>query len=150
MKKGFVFMETLIVLVVLSVSLVGIYKTYINISSNINNRMYFDNISDLYKTDILRSEVILDTINVSENVVISKDNCTTYMNSTCTSLFDSLRVEKIYINNELLETLNNNVLMPLNNSMVEYLDTINKETSKRYIIVNYKYGNKNYYASLRI
>ena len=34
--------------------------------------------------------------------------------------------------------------------MNEYLKTINSYKTNKYIIVNYKYNNKNYYASLEV
>ncbi len=150
MKKGFVFLETLLVLVVLSMSILGIYSTYINIISNIDSRTYYDNIGDLYKTDIIRSEIDKTKIPAIGNYIkITKSNCTSYMSNTCLEIMNDLKAENIYINisnlNIYLETSNTNIP----NSLKLYTKTINVDT-KRYIIVNYKKGNKNYYSSLRI
>lgn len=151
MKKGFIFMETLIVLIVLLVTVGGMYAMYSKISVDIDNRRYYDNISDLYKTDILRSNINVDSIIGNGSILeINKNNCTSYMNSECAIIMSSLKADKIYINlndiNSAILSLNNS----LTNSARSYLKTINKDKSERYIIVNYKYNSKNYYASLRI
>ncbi len=148
-KNGFVFLETLIVLTVLLVSVVSMFRMYIKISSDIENRKYYDNISDLYKTDIIRNYVDVSKISGSSFVEINKSNCSTYMGDSCTTLLDSLKVESIYINlGSLNYLLSNTNTIP--NTMREYLKTINKNNNRRYIIVNYKYKDKNYYASLDI
>lgn len=149
MKKGFIFMETLIVLIVLLVTVVGMYSMYIKVSTDIDNRRFYDNISDLYKTDILRNNVDESSISGSGFLVITKDNCESYMKSDCSTLMSSLKAEGIYINLDPISTLVTSQ-NDLQNSLRNYLKTINNVKAKRYIIVNYKYNDKNYYASLRI
>lgn len=147
-KKGFVFIETIIVIVLLSVGIASMYSLMTNITTDIKSRKYFDNISDLYKTNIIRD-------NVSKNLTgttyleITKDNCSSYMTSTCTSLLTDLEVERVVINFTNLDNIiNSDTTLP--NSMNEYLKTINTYKKNKYIIVNYKYNNKNYYASLEV
>lgn len=151
MKKGFVFVETLVVLVVLLVTVVGMFGMYTRINADIVSRKYYDNISDIYKTDILRSLVKVDTLNGSSPfILINASNCSTYMNSSCSNIMNSLKVENVYINLTNVDSLILSQNNGLKNSMREYLKTINKDGNIRYIIVNYKYNDKNYYASLRI
>lgn len=143
-------METLIVLVVLLITVVGMFGMYTKITADIDIRKYYDNISDLYKTDILRSLINKNNITGSSLIEITPNNCMNYMDNSCTEIMSSLKAEKIYINlnnvDEIILSQNNNI----KNSMREYLKTINKDGYQRYIIVNYKYNNKNYYASLKI
>lgn len=147
-KKGFVFIETIIVIVLLSVGIASMYSLMSNITTDIKMRKYFDNISDLYKTNIIRD-------NVSKNLTgttyleITKDNCSSYMTSTCYSLLTDLEVERVVVNFASLDNIiNSDTTIP--NSMNEYLKTINTYKTNKYIIVNYKYNNKNYYASLEV
>lgn len=147
-KNGFVFIETIIVIVLLSVGIASMYFLMTNITTDIKSRKYFDNISDLYKTNIIRD-------NVSKNLTgttyleITKDNCTSYMSSTCYSLLTDLEVERVVVNFASLDNIiNSDTTIP--NSMNEYLKTINTYKTNKYIIVNYKYNNKNYYASLEV
>ena len=69
------------------------------------------------------------------------------MTSTCADLLNELEAERVVINLKSVGaiSLEHN---DFPNSMIEYLKTIN--TNKRYIIVNYKYDEKNYYSSLEI
>ena len=147
-KNGFVFIETIIVIVLLSVGIASMYSLMSNITTDIKSRKYFDIISDLYKTNIIRD-------NVSKNFTgttyleITKDNCSSYMTSTCYSLLTDLEVERVVVNFASLDNIiNSDTTIP--NSMNEYLKTINTYKTNKYIIVNYKYNNKNYYASLEV
>lgn len=147
-KKGFVFLETIIVIVVLSGSLATLYSLMTKITYDIKTRKYYDNISDIYKTDIIRSNITKETITGTNLYIeITKSNCTSYMTPTCADLLNELEAERVVINLKSVGAIS----LEQNdfpNSMIEYLKTIN--TNNRYIIVNYKYDEKNYYSSLEI
>ncbi len=147
-KKGFVFIETIIVIVLLSVGIASMYSLMSNITTDIKTRKYFDNISDLYKTNIIRNNTNKN-LTGSTYLEITKDNCTSYMSSNCNSLLTDLEVESVVINFTNLDNIiNSDTTLP--NSLNEYLKTINSYKTNKYIIVNYKYNNKNYYASLEV
>lgn len=147
-KKGFVFIETIIVIVLLSVGIASMYSLMSNITTDIKTRKYFDNISDLYKTNIIRNNTNKN-LNGSTYLEITKDNCTSYMSSNCNSLLTDLEVERVVINFTNLDNIiNSDTTLP--NSLNEYLKTINSYKTNKYIIVNYNYNNKNYYASLEV
>lgn len=147
-KKGFVFIETIIVIVLLSVGIASMYSLMSNITTDIKTRKYFDNISDLYKTNIIRNNTNKN-LTGSTYLEITKDTCTSYMSSNCNSLLTDLEVERVVINFTNLDNIiNSDTTLP--NSLNEYLKTINSYKTSKYIIVNYKYNNKNYYASLEV
>lgn len=147
-KEGFVFIETIIVIVLLSVGIASMYSLMSNITTDIKMRKYFDNISDLYKTNIIRNNTNKN-LTGSTYLEITKDNCTSYMSSNCNSLLTDLEVEKVVISFTNLDNIiNSDTTLP--NSLNEYLKTINSYKTNKYIIVNYKYNNKNYYASLEV
>lgn len=147
-KKGFVFIETIIVIVLLSVGIASMYSLMSNITTDIKMRKYFDNISDLYKTNIIRNNTNKN-LTGSTYLEITKDNCTSYMSSNCNSLLTDLEVERVVISLTNLDNIiNSDTTLP--NSLNEYLKTINSYKTNKYIIVNYKYNNKNYYASLEV
>ncbi len=147
-KKGFVFIETIIVIVLLSVGIASMYSLMSNITTDIKMRKYFDNISDLYKTNIIRNNTNKN-LTGSTYLEITKDNCTSYMSSNCNSLLTDLEVERVVINFTNLDNIiNSDTTLP--NSLNEYLKTINSYKTNKYIIVNYNYNNKNYYASLEV
>lgn len=147
-KKGFIFLETIVVVAILSASLVSMYSITIKISSDIDTRKIYDNISDIYKTDIIRNDIKKDSIIKTEGyTLITKNNCISYMGNDCSLLIDELNVERILINHSAIGVI---ILDNLNvpNTMKEYMKTLGG--NNRYIIANYKYNNKNYYASLEI
>lgn len=147
-KEGFVFIETIIVIVLLSVGIASMYSLMSNITTDIKMRKYFDNISDLYKTNIIRNNTNKN-LTGSTYLEITKDNCTSYMSSNCNSLLTDLEVERVVISLTNLDNIiNSDTTLP--NSLNEYLKTINSYKTNKYIIVNYKYNNKNYYASLEV
>lgn len=147
-KNGFVFIETIIVIVLLSVGIASMYSLMSNITTDIKMRKYFDNISDLYKTNIIRNNTNKN-LTGSTYLEITKDNCTSYMSSNCNSLLTDLEVERVVISFTNLDNIiNSDTTLP--NSLNEYLKTINSYKTNKYIIVNYKYNNKNYYASLEV
>lgn len=147
-KEGFVFIETIIVIVLLSVGIASMYSLMSNITTDIKMRKYFDNISDLYKTNIIRNNTNKN-LTGSTYLEITKDNCTSYMSSNCNSLLTDLEVERVVINFTNLDNIiNSDTTLP--NSLNEYLKTINSYKTNKYIIVNYNYNNKNYYASLEV
>ena len=147
-KKGFVFIETIIVIVLLGVGIASMYSLMSNITTDIKMRKYFDNISDLYKTNIIRNNTNKN-LTGSTYLEITKDNCTSYMSSNCNSLLTDLEVERVVINFTNLDNIiNSDTTLP--NSLNEYLKTINSYKTNKYIIVNYNYNNKNYYASLEV
>ena len=147
-KEGFVFIETIIVIVLLSVGIASMYSLMSNITTDIKMRKYFDNISDLYKTNIIRNNTNKN-LTGSTYLEITKDNCTSYRSSNCNSLLTDLEVERVVINFTNLDNIiNSDTTLP--NSLNEYLKTINSYKTNKYIIVNYKYNNKNYYASLEV
>jgi len=150
MKKGFIFIETLVVLTVLSLSIVGLYGMYIKVSTDIKEKKYYDNIDDLYKTDIIRKITNKDSLPNEEIIKINSSNCTSFMNLNCTSILNTLEVEEVIILNANIDSLINNENTNIKNSLKEYLKTINKDEITRYIILNYKYADKNFYASLKI
>ncbi len=145
MKKGFVFVETLVVLSVVTVSIVSLYGVYLKISTDIEKREYYDNVSDLYKTNIVRNLININKVN--EFIEINKNNCESFMDSKCTNILESLNIDNVYITDKkvslILEDKN------IDNTLKEYLKTINTSSNTLYIIINYKNNGHNYYASLK-
>ena len=73
-KNGFVFVETIVVLVVLVVGMVSLYAFYNGITANIEKREYYDNISDLYKTEIVRNYINTSSLSGTGLVEITSSN----------------------------------------------------------------------------
>lgn len=150
MKKGFVFLETLLVVVVVTVSVLTIYSAYVKVTSNIDARANYDSIGDLYKTDIIRDYVISNWFwDVTTNYVkLNQSNCTTYMSSECSGIFPFYGAENVYLVQYSTQSLLDENSDELPNSLKQYLKTISSEGST--IIIQYRRNNKNYYSSLKL
>lgn len=60
-KKGFVFIEMIITTVVLLIALLVLYKVYNRAINDEKKRLYFDDISYIYKSELVR-DIIIDSI----------------------------------------------------------------------------------------
>ena len=63
MKKGFVFIETIITVVILSTSLIYLYGSYSSIINNEEARAYYDDPAYIYKTSYIR-DFLLDNSDI--------------------------------------------------------------------------------------
>lgn len=73
MKKGFVFIETIITVVILSTSLIYLYSSYSNIINNEEARIYYDDPSYIYKTSYIR-DFLLDNSDIETVKATAFDN----------------------------------------------------------------------------
>lgn len=144
-NRGFIFVETVVVLVVLAASLIGLYSTFSSVINNIEKRKQYDNINDIYKVNIIKDLIINEPS--STYTIINSNNCTNYMNSDCNEVFSELSVSEVLITGNNVQTIIDlNINIP--NTMKEYLKTINK--NEKSIIVRFYRSGKNYYSSLEL
>ena len=57
-KKGFVLIETIVTVVVLTTSLLYLYNSYSSIIANENTRLYYDDVAYIYKANYIRTSKI--------------------------------------------------------------------------------------------
>ena len=144
-NRGFIFVETVVVLVVLAASLIGLYSTFSSVINNIEKRKQYDNINDIYKVNIIKDLIINEPSGTY--TIINSNNCTNYMNSDCNKVFSELSVSEVLITGNNVQTIIDlNINIP--NTMKEYLKTINK--NEKSIIVRFYRSGKNYYSSLEL
>ena len=75
-KKGFVLIETIVVMSIVMISLIGIYGTYSSIVKNQSQRKFYDNINDVYRLNIIKS-----LLKDSFNAVFSSVKCGLIVNN---------------------------------------------------------------------
>ncbi len=144
-NKGFIFIETVIVLVVLSASLIGLYSSFSSVINTLENRKKYDNINDIYKVNII-SEILTNAPS-NTYTIIDSSSCQNYMNSDCTEIFNELNISEVLLTNANIQTiLDLDIDIP--NTMKEYLKTINK--NEKSIVVRFNRNSENYYASLEL
>lgn len=142
-KDGYIFIETIIVLTVTMVCLLSLYNGYSLTVNSIENRKYFDNINDVYKTNIAKKML---NQNVDE-VIIDKNNCINYMDKDCNLILENLEIDNVYITNNV-ENIINSESKEYKNSLKRYLRTLDNDT--KYIIISRSEKENMYYASLKL
>lgn len=163
-KKGFVFVETLIVVAVLTASLLMLYSTYSTIIRKEKTRIQYNDSIYLYRTYYLekffrnfRLDVVATRLNKEDEtkpiVIITGFGCTSdilvnepYNMQLCENILPELHVRNLYLTYTDLSMLQNcknqsgvcEALVQVNDSAAAYLKTIGGEGKEGYrIIVEY-------------
>lgn len=158
-KKGFVMIETIIVMSVLAIGLIALYSSYNIILSKASATNYYDEPEDIYKTymineflknysitsDVSNSnsfyvEIDLDTCKLKSYKYVSslssvKEEDITYCNQL--KIYD---VKKIYYFNKF-QNINDNSLVLLDGYAINYLRIIKKQGFNTGIVGEYKLDN---------
>ncbi len=119
-KKGFVFIETILTIVILTTTLVVLYGSYSETLRAEKRRLYYDDISYIYKTMAIR-DVFNKSVN-SSKFKFAVDNATKdyyfYMFSSGSDIFTDntlmTRARELY-NYNVLIYVPSNLLVPLKN-----------------------------------
>ena len=137
-KKGFVLMETIIVMTVLSIALIYLYTTYVKVLASASKVSYYDNVEDMYVAyyamkykDSIPNNIPLDS-----------------------SLRTNLNIENIiYLSKEEVNNLyNSENLLKYDGGTINYLNSIKNNVGKKcnvepcLTIVKIKRNNKFYFA----
>lgn len=142
-KKGFVLMETMIVMTVLSIALIYLYTTYVKVLGSASKVSYYDNVEDMYTAyyaSKLYSKINNNEISLSSNIITNLDIVNIiYMK------------DKNDINNLYNYEIENNILK-YDGSTINYINSIKNEIGKKecnvpcLTIVKIKRNNKFYFA----
>lgn len=103
-KKGFVFIETLVVIVVLLTSLLYLYSSFISLSNNEQKRLLYDDVAYLYRTYYVKkyfSSQRIDRIISRLSKEDRTDNANFILSFGCGSaeVFDNYRKEGAFCEN---------------------------------------------------
>ncbi len=145
MKKGFIFIETMMVLVMVIFALMGVFKSYNAVARNLKRKEYYDNVNDIYKANIIKNNFTSFSI-TGDYLYVNSANCSSYMNSDCESLLNDMKVNYIVL---ISGNINNIYDSPGNlpNSFLSYLGVLDTE---KLLIVSVQNVNQEYFASLKV
>lgn len=164
-KKGFVFVESVTVLIVVTLALTMSLSSYDLLASKSKQRNYYDIPSDKYLLWTVNEMGNKTGMSYQSNLVASKDNCdTTYMNdiiSDCKQLFSDTNMIYFIIIDDVEKALTNNsrenyyATKVYDNGTIEYLKTLKKYQDDDTTPINYAVGvfyrkGKYYYASIML
>ena len=163
MKKGFVLMETIVVIVVISVALLTIFSSYNKILSKVKKENKYDTSEYIYMTNYIK-RYLKDKI-TNEGITISvtdicKDNgdgkCIIFTDYELSEKLDPkvkelYDIEKIYILTNL-NKFDKEMVSPNNKKnssffdayMIDYIRKLDVSDNDKLIIVEYKRPAKNY------
>ena len=155
-KKGFIFIETIVVVAVLTVSLIMTYSTYTSSIMKENNRLYYDDPAYLYKSFYLTkffrgySLDLIASIIADDNAIspFSCQNDGIFVDNSkgktmCEVLVTSLNVDSMVLTyndlSDLQDNINSQKAKSISNqvdeNMLNYLRTIGGDKQNGYRIV---------------
>ena len=148
-KKGFVFMETIITIVILSSSLLLIYSSFKNLLVKQKSRIYYDDVVYTYRTYYI--EKVLNNYNIYEdleNIDYLKFDLNNYNDDFIKNLLydfevnDIIFLKKDKLNN-LKECFKNKECNDINPELRKYISTISFDFDcSNILIIEYKICNK--------
>lgn len=162
MKKGFVLMETIVVIVVISVALLTIFSSYNKILSKVKKENKYDTSEYIYMTNYIKKYLKDEITNSGLNISVTdicKDNgdgkCIIFTGYELSGKLDSkvkelYDVEKIYIltnlnkfDKEIATSNNKKNSSFFDTYMIDYIRKLDVSDKDELIIVEYKRPAKN-------
>lgn len=111
-NKGFVFIETIVTVLVLSTSLLYLYNSYNNIIDKEETRVYYDDVAYIYKTNYIKRFL-------EENANIEYVKSEAFKESYVTSIGNAF--DNFFNEAQLAENMNNSLESILNNFRVNQM-----------------------------
>ena len=160
MKKGFVFIETVITVVVLAASLLYLYSSYNDIIVKEERRLYYDDVAHIYKANYVRNfleeysnieEIKNYAFNRSYVINIGPDfdsmftdiNVTNNMRATFNTLFSGFNMNQIIlVSSDLLKNCRDSEdskcdTSNLSYSLNSYINTLNSTNYDTYLVIEF-------------
>ncbi len=150
-NKGFVLIETMVVLTVTMISLLTLYSAYILILKNAQQKQYYDNINDVYKANVVlnlsEENKLYEFNNTNGYVAYTPSNCSANgaMVKDCSELFNNLDITyAIYTKKGAnINQSDTNIFV---NTFKKYISSI--DTNNANLIIIRDVNDKKYYASI--
>lgn len=115
-NKGFVMIETIIVICVLSIGLISLYSSYSLILSKTNTKSTYDNSEYLYKTYFVAKELKL------KNITSINGNIEEKTSSIDQIIKDNFKIKAVYLTKMNPSSVN---LLSLDGTTINYIRTLN-------------------------
>ena len=146
-KQGFTIIETTIVIVFLATSLLLLYGSFRGMVTNTKKNLYYDDASLIYKTYFVKEYLLKNNLSkYLTNTDITSLSCDNFNFKSCSNLFKSLNINKIYLTRYNLSDYNNK---NLNSSLVNYLNSLNNNEDYEYRFI-IEYQNETFFYDIII
>ncbi len=144
MKKGFVLMETIVVIVVISVALLTIFSSYNKILSKVKKENKYDTSEYIYMTNYIK-KYLKDNNCINKAQDINSYITDFYNSNVCDIEAKNIfGIEKIYVVTNLNKFGTNNNAKKFDAYMIDYIRKLDVSDKDELIIVEYKRPVKNY------
>lgn len=128
-KNGFVFVETIIAIVVLTSSLLLLYSSFNKILQSEKTRVYYDDVSYIYRTWYIKDRINdLNIMAALRDITSNEDKYFVTVGVEYEGLFNGYEYEKTYIAN-LLEDFEVNQIIILKENKIDNLKKCTLECS---------------------
>jgi len=128
-RNGFVFVETIIAIAILSSSLLLLYSTFSKLLQTEKTRVYYDDIGYVYRTWYIKNK--LDELNIStvlKDITNNENNYFVTIGVEYQGLFNGYEKEKTYLSN-MLEDFEVNQMIIIKENKLDDLKTCTLECS---------------------
>ncbi len=139
MKKGFILMETIVVISVLSVLLVTLYASYSKILTDVNKQDLYDNTEYIYKASIVRNYLEDNIPSMVYEDSLYYTYCNNFndsnkcygadINNYQSKLFGNLGAEAVYFFKDLMDIDPSN-LTGIEPTTLNYIKSLDLKTSE--------------------
>lgn len=149
-KKGFVLIETIVVILVLCVLLIMLYGGYMNVITSVQKKSHYDNTEYIYKTTLVKDYLLEINTNTETETIITicqgKDQCLErFTDNYMKELINQMHINSIYITNWNPASIGKNNFSSLEATTQNYLNkldaTIEKGQTIYRLIVMYENEN---------
>ena len=128
-RNGFVFIETIIAIVVLTSSLLLIYSSFTHLYESEKTRVYYDDVAFIYRTHYLRDEIAsLNIMPIIRELENNNDKYFQVIGMDTKDLFINNENEGNFLN-KLMETLEVKQMIILKNNKIDNLKKCNSKCS---------------------
>lgn len=146
-KKGFVLIETIVVILVLCVLLIMLYGGYMNVITAVQKKSHYDNTEYIYKTTLVKDYLLEKNINIETKTIITicqgKDACLErFTDNYMKELINQMHINSIYITNWNPAKIGKNNFSGLEATTQNYLNKLDATDENAYrLIVMYENEN---------
>lgn len=146
-QKGFVLIETIVVILVLCVLLIMLYGGYMNVITSVQKKSHYDNTEYIYKTTLVKDYLLETNTNIETETVITickgQENClNNFTDNYMQELIKQMHINSIYITNWNPARIGKNNFDNLEATTQNYLNKLDAIDADAYrLIVMYENEN---------
>lgn len=156
-NKGFIFVETIVIMSIVMISMLGLYNTSNKFLIRIKEYKRYDDINDVYKLNALKQVITTELSSISTKFNEIGECSSSGIRSILSDIQDNSNVKKIFgdannlaLSNAYIVNTHCLNLSATNRTLNNYLKRIDKDHNNIYLIIEYTENGEYNYASLKV